>query len=117
MMNKKMLVLGIALIMLCMATGAVFAQRNNDYCPTHARQNARGEFVLGCSTCRVAKASYDRRQAARAENERRLREQKARLAQKERERAAAETAAEANQIDQEIRSIRMVIIQIEADLD
>jgi len=116
-MNKKICVVVIALIMLCMATVAVFAQGNNNYCPTHSRQNARGEFVPGCSTCRIAKASYDKRQAARAENQRKLREQRAELAKKERDKAAAQTVEEQNQIEQEIRSIRMIIIQIEADLD
>ena len=117
MMNKKFCVVVIALIMLCIATGAVFAQRNNDYCPAHSRQNARGEFVSGCQTCRVARSRIEQRRAARAENQRRLNEQRRLLAQKERERAAAETVAESNQIEQEIRSIRLTIIQIEAELD
>jgi len=117
MMNKNFCVFVIALIMMCMVMGVVFSQNRNDYCPAHARQNARGEFVSGCQTCRTAKIKYDKRQAARADNERKLREQKKLLAQKEREKAAAETASEANQIEQEIRTIRVTIIQIEAELD
>ena len=115
-MNKKMLAIALALLTVFTA-GAIFAQGSNDYCQAHARQNARGDFVSGCSTCRTAKVSYDRRQAARAENQRRLNEQRRLLAQKEREKAAAETVAEANQIEQEIRSIRITIVQIEAELD
>jgi cell division protein FtsN len=115
-MNKKICVVALVLIMLSMVAGVVFAQ-SHDYCPAHARQNARGEFVNDCQTCRTAKVKYDRRQAARAENERRLRDQRRLLAQKEQEKAAAETVAEANQIEQEIRSVRITIVQIEAELD
>ena len=46
-----------------------------------------------------------------------LAEQRRILAQKEREKAATETVVEANQIEQEIRSIRIIIVQIEAELD
>jgi len=114
MTNKKFCVVVIALIVLCMATGAVFAQYTPTLCPSH-----HNRWRDGCRDCRIAQNNIQKNQDARqaAAQRQRLREQKERLAQKEREKAAAETVTEANQIEQEIRSIRMIIIQIEADLD
>ena len=113
-MNKKFCVVVIALIVLCMATGAVFAQYSPTSCPSHHTR-----WRDGCRDCRIAQNNIDKnRQAAAARaKQQRLNEQRKRLAQKEQEKAAAATAAEANQIEQEIKSIRMIIIQIEADLD
>jgi len=109
MMNKKFCVVVIALIMLCIAMGAVFAQYSPTSCPAH-----HNRWRDGCKDCRIAQNNIEKNRQAKQQ---RLREQRARLAQKEREKADAETITEVNQIEQEIRSIRMIIIQIEADLD
>ena len=107
-MKKK--TIGIAIVLLVCFAVLAFTQSTRPRtiiysCPTHYTR-----WVARCSTCTEAQRN---REAA----QRRLAEQKALLAQKQKEKAAAKTVAEANQKEQEIQTITITIIQIQADLD
>ena len=110
-LNMKKKTIGIAIVLLvCFAVLAFTQDRPRPRpqtiiysCPAHIKFNDR------CSTCLEAQRNREIAQ-------KRLAEQKAELAKKEREKAAAKTVAEANQIEREIQSIRIIIVEIEADL-
>jgi len=107
MMNKKFCVVVIALIMLCMATGAVFAaQYEPTLCSAH-----HNRWRDNCRDCRIAQRNIEKNKAAA-----KLRQQKKRLEQKQEEKAAAQTVEEEKEIEKEIGKITRVIIRIEADL-
>ena len=94
--------------------GKVFAQEGVTWCSAH-----KTRFIDNCMECRSVQskiAAKQRKQAARAEKQRELQKEKNRLARLEAQKDAAATAAEANQFEQQISTVKVTIYYLEVDL-
>ena len=112
MMNKKFCVVIIALIMLCFATGAVFARLEPTTCPRH-----RTNWHDGCRDCTIAKNNNRLNREAREAAQKELNAQKKLLAQKQKDKDNAKSVEEANKIEQQISVISITIVQLQYDLN